>query len=440
MTLKNIISTTESPELKVLTACMRCYFGTTSTAELAGLFTATEFTSAIDNWSSLIQTAIAQGLMPLLYQVLKKIESESEKEREYVPRSVMAQLQMLNRMNGLNNLSQAKELLRILGYLETSGIEAIAFKGAVLAASAYGNIALRQFNDLDILVHRRDFWQAKAILVSHGYQSAVSEEGELEMFHRHLQISLLQSATESKMFNAHFEPSLLHSDPERSIDLHWGIPPRRVYNPARFGRLWENLNQVMLMGQSVKNLSPELTLIIQCTNVAKEYTWTRSLKQYCDVAQVIRNYADLNWLLALELSSELKNQKLFLMGLSMTHSLLHISLPQSILDTLVKIKLPDLPDQKYDDHLLGTGQGLWQEYIIQIKTLDNAWDSIFITMLHLQLLLKTALSPNQRDREFLSLPKGLFFLYPIFRPIRLLAKHSGFQLVYNKLKVAFTRQ
>ncbi|MHC5830140.1 MAG: nucleotidyltransferase family protein, partial [Nostoc sp.] len=102
----------------------------------------------------------------------------------------MVQLQTLNRMNGLNNIAQTKELLKILALLEYRGIEAIAFKGPILASSVYGNVALRQFNDLDILVRLQDFWQTKAVLVGQGYQSHVPEADEIEKFNHHLQIPL----------------------------------------------------------------------------------------------------------------------------------------------------------------------------------------------------------------------------------------------------------
>ena len=58
----------------------------------------------------------------------------------------------------------ASELLRITHHLAKKEIRAIPYKGPVLAQSAYGDLALRHFSDLDLLISPRDFDQAKNAL------------------------------------------------------------------------------------------------------------------------------------------------------------------------------------------------------------------------------------------------------------------------------------
>lgn len=413
--------TTLSPEFTALLACLRFYLGTTTKSEVSCLL-ASEI-----NWTTLLATAINNGVMPMLYQSLKAMEED------LVPRAVMVQLQTHNRMNGLHNVSQTKELLKILAQLEKAGIEAIAFKGATLAASVYGNVTLRQFNDLDILVRLEDFWQAKAVLVTQGYQPSAPEADQMVTFNHHLQISLSHSTPEATMFNQRFQPSLLHSNPERTIDLHWGIPPRRIWQSDRFNRLWENLDLINLMGQPVKIFSPETTLVIQCMNVGKEL-WKRPFKQICDVGQIIRAYPDLNWQSALELSSELRTQRLFLLGLGVTHKLLNVPLPQFILEMLVSSELTEECLFKSDSLPLpapfGGIQAWWWEYTYQLKILDQSWDGLLITRNYVQSILRLVLSPSQSDREFLPLPRRLYFLYYLIRPIRVLMKSLPFRKLF----------
>ena len=423
---------TLSPEVIALVTCLKFHFHTTTVNAVMDLLTDDL------NWSKLIEISIAQGVMPLLYQSLKEIDD--------VPPSVMRQLQTLNRMNGLNNLSQTKELLRILTQLEKSGIEAIAFKGAALAASAYGNVTLRQFNDLDILVQRRDFWQAKAVLISQGYQSNFLEEAEIDAFETSLQISLSYKAPEAEMFNARFEPSLLHSNLERSIDLHWGIPPRRTWNPNHYDRLWEYCQPMTLMGQSIKSFIPEIALIIQSVNIAKDYEWLQSLKQICDLAQVIQAHPDLDWHLTLRLSSELRCEKLFLLGIYITQNLFNISVPDYIVSKFIQIKSLDtqiglfnslesktdstLYQAFYESRFISTIRSLYLGYISPLKTLDSSlnrsWlnEAVSMSLLYLYFLMKRLCVPNEHDHEFLRLPQQLFFLYYFVRPIRILWKYT----------------
>ncbi|AFY93436.1 hypothetical protein Cha6605_2367 [Chamaesiphon minutus PCC 6605] len=324
-------------EAVVLLNCLRLYFNTTSAREVISLLTPDL------NWQVLVQTAIDRGVMPLLYQSLKQIAiaEHGANDGKLVPRSVMVQLQNLHRMNGLNNIAQSKELLQVLALLESAGIKAIAFKGPSLAASVYGNVALRQFNDLDILVRLQDFWQAKAVLVDRGYRSPLSKQSEIDLFNEQLQIPLVYRDPETTMFNQRFQFSLLHSNPERGIDLHWGIPPRRILNLDRFDRQWENLMQIDLMGKQINTFSPELTLVIQALNIAKDSYSDISFKQVCDVAQVIQAYPDLNWHLAWKIAAELRTQRLFLMGLGISHDLLDLPLPPFMLEKCSKSKLID---------------------------------------------------------------------------------------------------
>jgi Uncharacterised nucleotidyltransferase len=416
-----------NPDLTILSACMRYYLHTATAREVTRLLT-----PDLD-WENLVQTAISQGVMPLLYQSLKEISllESGTNDAELVPKAVIVQLHYLNRMNGLHNFAQTKELLKLLAQLERAGIETIAFKGPVLAASVYGNVALRQFGDLDILVRYRDFWQAKAVLENEGYQSSgtfTKDEirEDILPFHLYLQVTLSQNAPESMMFNRRFQSSLLHSNSSRSIDLHWGIPPRRVWNPARFDRLWDNLNSIDLMGKTIKTCSPEATLVIQCLNVAKT-PWEKSLKQICDVVQIGRSHPDLDWHLALQLSSELRSQRSFLIGLRMTRDRLNVPLPQFILDKLIESQPTDEKIAKSYDKCAWDVPYLWFQYTHQLRTSDRGWDRLFITGIYLQWLLVITISPSPLDREFVAIPHNLDFLYYLIRPMRLLIQYLPFR-------------
>ena len=48
-------------------------------------------------------------------------------------------------------------------------MQAAPYKGPALAVQLYGNVALRQFSDLDILVHPRDVLLARDLLLAEGY-------------------------------------------------------------------------------------------------------------------------------------------------------------------------------------------------------------------------------------------------------------------------------
>jgi hypothetical protein len=397
-----------SEEVFLLT-CLRAYFQTTTASEVTSLLT-------VDlDWDMVIETAITKNVMPLLYQSLRQVcdSDDCTDGMKSVPQSVMLQLKIMSRMNGQNNLAKTKELVRILALLESVGIEAIAFKGAILAASVYGDIALRQFSDLDLLIRRQDFLQTKSLLIKQGYQSTYPKEIEIDLFHNHLQNSLSYGEPAASIVNGQVKSSLLEVNPNYSIDLHWGIPPRRVFKPEQCEKIRENIYPILLLDQKVKTFSPEATLVIQCLNAAKELANTvmsQPIEQICDIAKVIQVYPNLDWDLVLKIAAELRAQKLCLIGLFMAQSLLEITLPPSIQAELDR----QLGNNNFT--LSRNHPTLWQLLVNPLMTMDWAPYSIVAIGLH----LKRSISPNQNDFQFLLLPRGLFFLYYLIRPIRLL--------------------
>jgi len=58
--------------------------------------------------------------------------------------------------NAARNVFLTNKLFEILNLFKKNDILALPFKGPVLAESVYGDLSLRQFVDLDILVHNHD--------------------------------------------------------------------------------------------------------------------------------------------------------------------------------------------------------------------------------------------------------------------------------------------
>src|SRR2546427_4838564 len=96
------------------------------------------------DWPYLLRQAEAHGVMPLLSWQLARNCLDA------IPRPILDQLQKYYYSNARSNFLLTEELLRLLDLLTSHGIRAIPFKGPALAASVYGNIALRQFCDLDL--------------------------------------------------------------------------------------------------------------------------------------------------------------------------------------------------------------------------------------------------------------------------------------------------
>ncbi len=65
-------------------------------------------------------------------------------------------------------------------FLGGSGIEAVPYKGPMLAVQAYGDIGLREFMDLDILVRHREIPKITEVMRENGYPLFTGSGGSKE--------------------------------------------------------------------------------------------------------------------------------------------------------------------------------------------------------------------------------------------------------------------
>ena len=128
------------------------------------------------DWAYLLRITYKNAMMPFLYWHLNNISPQA------IPKQVLAGLSDHYHFNARRNLFLSGELCRILSLFETQGIQAIPFKGPVLANSFYGNVALRQCHDLDLLVRKIDVLRAQDLLISQGFRPFCEPTGAPESF------------------------------------------------------------------------------------------------------------------------------------------------------------------------------------------------------------------------------------------------------------------
>ena len=116
------------------------------------------------DWKRLIETSLRHALLPVLHRTLEILRIEE------IPVEIKAQLKDYFRKNALRNLVLTGELLKLINLFEMEGIPCIPYKGSTLAVLLYGDLSLRQFDDIDILVHKENVLKAKEILVAYGYR------------------------------------------------------------------------------------------------------------------------------------------------------------------------------------------------------------------------------------------------------------------------------
>ena len=321
---------------------------------------------------------------------------------EAVPKAALDELRSGFHENAYRNLLRTGELLKLLKLFEAYGIRAIPYKGPTLAASLYGNLALREFDDLDILVPEQDVLKAKKLLVSVEYQP---EHG-------------LTRAQEVAFLKYHGEESFTRVDDKSTVDLHWRITETFRSLPVDFECLWGRLERLSLAGDTVLTLSPEDLLPILCVHGSKHF-WTR-LTWICDVAELIRVHEGINWELVMERAGTLGSKRMLFLGLYLASDLLGAPLPTKVFhkvwgDPTVTALAEQVRKRPFSEP--NRQAKAFEDFRYQVRLRERLGDKI-------RYLVLLGFIPHQADVMFLQVPTLLRRVYYVLRPVRLAVKYG----------------
>jgi Uncharacterised nucleotidyltransferase len=300
----------------------------------------------------------------------------------------------------------------------------VPFKGAVLAASAYGDLALRQFSDLDILVGRGDVVRAKNLLLAAG--------NRLEPQGYTIELS---DALEQRYLDTQCNYNFHSADGRVLMELHWSFAPRYFAFPINVDRLWDRLEQIPLAGSVVPNIPAEDLLLILSSHGAR-HCWQR-LAWICDIAELLRRNQNLDWDRTLCEARRLGNERVLLLGLRLAHDLLGALLPPvqvqraqadphvSVLVAQVRQRLFAQTGDTSDDEA--------RFQIFHLQTRERLRDKISYS-------LGWALTPTVREWEALALPASLAFFYYLFRPLRLIGNYGAKMIDSSRVRLRLRQQ
>jgi hypothetical protein len=381
------------PEIELLLCCARTQPSSEISRQIQNLVQ-----QNID-WDFLLQTAARHSVLPLLYQNLKTLCPEA------VPKPVLSELRNFFHTNAAHNLFRTQELIKILKLFQDNDIPAIPFKGPALAASVYGNLALRQFGDLDILVHERDFLKAEEFLLLQKYESISQYEWEHSWFNDSNKIC---------------------------IDIHQGLAPSYFPFHLDFDHFWQRSESVSLTDIAVPNLCPEDLLLVLCLQIAKDsYDKRAQLSKICDLDQLLYVHPEMDWGQITEEVKQDGSERLLFFGLSLTSEMLGTSLPDKVkqimqADRVVKINVAMAKQQLFSKVEFPTrGWEMWKRRLMLISSppAKGITDDKITFLWSVRYWIQLAMTPTEGDYATLSLPRSVHFIYYLIRPMRLFIKH-----------------
>lgn len=313
----------ETKEWALLLACLQRDHDPRSDDQKAAL------AKSITDWKHLFLLADFHSLLPALYWGIKRTDTFEATSIEFSFLREHFEASRLRNLLAIDTFLHCKQLLA------AEGIDAVIFKGLILAADVYEHLALRQFGDIDVLVRQQRMPQARAILQEHGYRPVYPAGMLIDP-----QIQRL-SLTQTQIYDRYYHELTLQSrDNLMQIDLHWGLSPRLYPTDPDLTTIWEGVRTASLNGHDVLTLSHEHQLLNTCIHATKD-RW-RSLKWVVDIDRLIRSKDNLDWVHLKALASTSQSERILTFGMRLSQLLLDTPIPTS--GSISEMRMPSQSD------------------------------------------------------------------------------------------------
>lgn len=347
------------------------------------------------DWDIVFAAAAENSITPLLVLQLRATAAD------VLPPGVRERLRDAAHAHVARSLLWIAELIRISEAFRAAGIQAIPYKGPVLAAQAYGDMTLREFGDLDIVLSQRDMAQANELLVSLGY-------------HARFPWILSPGAAASLVpgeYNYRDESGRL------LVELHTEVTLRHFPVRLDLDDLAQRLVPVSLSRQEIRTFGPEDGILLLCVHGAKDF-WER-ISWVADIAELVQAQP-LDWEAVFQRAESLRLGRMLRLGLQLARGLLDAPLPVEIAARVSGDAVAASMASEIEHRLLGrkvAPLGAGEVLRFRRRMVEG-------TVAGWRYFLRLATIPAEEDWQMVRLPRPLAPLYVALRPLRLLWKYG----------------
>jgi len=369
---------------------------------------------AID-WDKFQKLAVRHKVIQLIYVTLNK------KYRAYVPDNSHDEIKKVFLLNCAHNLYFTAVFHKIIDYFNENNMTCVPLKGPVISEQLYGDISLRVFSDLDILVPEENAFQAFNLLITKGFTP---------------ELNLNKKQFEAYM-NSEDHMILTLGKKKLIVELHWELSDRYLSKPFTFEQIKHQLCEYNFNGKKILTFSREDLLVYLCLHGSK-HIW-ENFELIFLIATLLKS--DLDWEKILLLARTTRCYKKLLLGASLCSRFFNCALPDKI-----RSLIADSPEIKkldqyvtllllapIENHLWDISKSKFTRY--QFASLDRFQDKI-------RYFFFMVLFPTNNDWTAAAIPGKYSFLYYFTRPVRLFYNllkqksrliRKGFKWITNKV-------
>jgi hypothetical protein len=332
------------------------------------------------DWERLYKTASAHGLIPLLAANLSEFSA--------LPPAFAEALHADLEENIRFNLGLTAELARVSAALRCASIPALSYKGPTLAQRLYGNVGLRCFSDLDLLVEPADHHRAAEVLIAAGY-------------HRFRQIP-----DRARQAAGECEEEFAGPDARHVVDLHWAVAqPYFSVGPLPAG--WKaRLRHLTLAGEQLATFGEADDLLVLALHGGK-HRWER-MAWLADFAAAI-DAGGFDWEAVLLAADEMRIRYHFLLAVTLAHFAFAADVPEKILSIAERAGTPwRQATEVIRSYASGDPVSLLSRWSYSLR-MREAWSD------RAHAALRFLTRPGPLELQDSPLSPGRAFLYPALR-------------------------
>jgi hypothetical protein len=367
---------------RLLVACARRAAGIGDVGEVAAA------AEAIDDWDEVRRRAEAHGLLPWLARALFE---------GGIADGARAPIAAAASVVAARTLRQTRRLGELVSALGDTGVRAMPYKGPALSLQLYGDLALRQSVDLDLVVPRAAYPRARDVLSRHGLPPRTGHSWRQER------------ALFAWLGHAPFGRG------DDFVELHWRFADRRFPFALDADRALDRARPTIVAGRTLPLMAPDdllVTLAMHGTrHLYERLEWLAGVTHLLastsgEAARLAEHAASLRARRMLAVSVHLAGRVLaWPIGDAWRHELARD--PESA--AIAARMAAELEAHELEDQPWLAGAALLRRYA---DLLDAPMDRA-------RLLVCAALAPTARDHEAVALPDALLPLHRVLRPLRL---------------------
>lgn len=363
------------PEFRLLLFSCRLETGEAIDDEIRSLL------EGVLDWDRLIEWAVWHEVGPLLHRTLARVAPD------LVPSAIAYALRVNYEgwVEHAQNLS--RELHRVLEGLDKGGVPAIPFKGPAVAHSAYGDMALRPFRDLDFLLHPGDVDRALGLLETLEYVRPEILSPKRDLLFRRYACQYRIPRVDAKVW----------------IEPHSALAQRTFAIDLDYAGLWERAALRDIGGYKATCLAPRDELLVLCTHGFREQ-WRR-LKWVCDIAEIVRANPAMDWDALSREARAVGCARIVRLGLILARDLLDAPVPSHIIgkpDRSLNQLIDEVHVGLFEEKIIGSE--VWTPTAFYLRGRERLRDKA-------RYILRTLLAPRPAIIEEIRLPESLYWAY-----------------------------